>query len=69
MKNPVPTSKLFYTPETEQELLERIQQFPKAERAVAFQIAMMAFNLSHKLVAKAIEQAELEAIYKELGVQ
>jgi hypothetical protein len=52
MKNPVPTSKLFYTPTDEQELLNRIQQFPRAERAVAFQIAMMAFNLSHKLVEK-----------------
>ena len=56
MKNPIPTSKLFYTPATEQELLQRIQQFPKAERAVAFQIAMMAFNLSHKLVQKEIDQ-------------
>jgi hypothetical protein len=54
MKNPVPTSRLFYTPESEQELLERIQQFPQAERAIAFQIAMMAFNLSHKLVAEEI---------------
>jgi len=50
MKNPVPTSKLFYTPKTEQELLERIQQFPQAERAIAFQIAMMTFNLAHRMV-------------------
>jgi hypothetical protein len=59
--NPIPTSRLFYTPKTEQELLERIQSFPKAERAVAFQIAMMTFNLCNKLVEDNILSKEVFA--------
>jgi hypothetical protein len=61
VKNPIPTSKLFYTPATEQELLERIQSFPSAERAVAFQIAMMTFNLCNRLVDSEILSKEVFA--------
>jgi hypothetical protein len=57
--NPIPTSRLFYTPATEQELLQRIQSFPTAERAVAFQIAMMTFNLCNKLVQDEILSKEV----------
>lgn len=61
VKNPIPTSKLFYTPKTEQELLERIQSFPQAERAIAFQIAMMTFNLCNQLVETEILSKEIFA--------
>jgi hypothetical protein len=57
MKNPVPTSRLFYTPATELELHERIMSMPKEDRALAFQISMMAFNLAHKLVQEEIENS------------
>jgi len=50
MKNPIPTSKLFVTPENEQDLFNRIEQFTGAEKALAFQIAMMTFNLCNRLV-------------------
>lgn len=50
MKNPIPTSKLFVTPASEQDLYTRIEQLTGAERALAFQIAMMTFNLASKLV-------------------
>jgi hypothetical protein len=61
VKNPIPKSKLFYTPATEQELLERIQSFPPAERAVAFQIAMMTFNLCNRMVDTEILSKEIFA--------
>ena len=61
VKNPIPTSKLFYTPKTEQELMERIQSFPPAERAVAFQIAMMTFNLCNRMVETEILSKDIFA--------
>jgi hypothetical protein len=61
VNNPIPTSKLFYTPATEQELMERIQSFPPAERAVAFQIAMMTFNLCNRLVETEILSKDIFA--------
>ena len=54
MKNPVPKSKLFVTPKDEQDLFERIEAMPKADKALAYQVAMMAFNLAHKLVDREI---------------
>lgn len=54
MKNPVPTSKLFVTPKDEQDLFERIESLPKADKALAYQIAMMTFNLANKLVDREI---------------
>ena len=50
MKNPIPTSKLFATPTSEQDLFDRIEQLSGAEKALAFQIAMFTFNLCNKLV-------------------
>ena len=50
MKNPVPQSKLFVTPKDEQDLFDRIEALPKKDKALAFQIAMMTFNLAHKMV-------------------
>lgn len=52
MKNPIPTSRLFVTPASEQDLFDRLEQMTGAEKALAFQIAMMTFNLCHNLVAQ-----------------
>jgi hypothetical protein len=50
VKNPIPTSKLFVTPESEQALYDRIEQLSGAEKALAYQIAMMTFNLCNRMV-------------------
>jgi len=50
VQNPIPTSKLFVTPQDEQDLFRRIEQLSGAEKALAFQIAMMTFNLCNRLV-------------------
>lgn len=57
MRNPIPTSKLFVTPVDEQDLFERIEQFTGAEKALAFQVAMMTFNLCNQMV----EQSKVDA--------
>ena len=54
MKNPVPTSKLFVTPSSEQDLFNRIEQLVGPDKALAYQIAMMTFNLANKLVDREI---------------
>lgn len=59
MKNPVPTSKLFVTPKDEQDLFDRIEALPKADKALAYQIAMMTFNLANKLVDREIACQQL----------
>ena len=56
MKNPIPTSRLFATPATEQALLEQIQRLPGVERALAFQIAMLTLNLCHNLVDREMQK-------------
>ena len=59
--NPIPKSKLFVTPATEQDLFDRIEQLTGAERALAFQIAMMTFNLCNHLVEEKILSKEIFA--------
>ena len=59
--NPIPKSKLFATPATEQDLFNRIEQLSGAEKALAFQIAMMTFNLCNQLVEEKILSKEIFA--------
>jgi hypothetical protein len=59
IENPIPKSKLFVTPKDEQDLFNRIEQLSGAEKALAFQIAMMTFNLSYKLVEDKILSKEV----------
>jgi hypothetical protein len=61
VNNPIPTSKLFVTPASEQELYDRIEQMTGPERALAFQIAMMTFNLCNRLVEDRILSKEVFA--------
>ena len=56
MQNPIPTSRLFVTPSSEQDLFERLEQYTGAERALAFQVAMMTFNLCNQLVAETLQK-------------
>jgi hypothetical protein len=59
VNNPIPTSKLFVTPKDEQDLFRRLEQFTGAEKALAFQIAMMTFNLCNQLVEDKILSREV----------
>jgi hypothetical protein len=59
--NPIPKSKLFVTPTSEQDLFDRIEQLSGAEKALAFQIAMMTFNLCNQLVEDRILSKEIFA--------
>jgi hypothetical protein len=61
VQNPIPTSKLFVTPKDEQDLFNRIEQLSGAEKALAFQIAMMTFNLCNQLVEDNILSKEIFA--------
>ena len=61
VNNPIPTSKLFVTPADEQDLFNRIEQLSGAEKALAFQIAMMTFNLCNRLVEDNILSKEIFA--------
>jgi hypothetical protein len=61
VNNPIPTSKLFVTPKDEQDLFNRIEQLSGAEKALAFQIAMMTFNLCNHLVETEILSKEVFA--------
>ena len=61
VNNPIPTSTLFVTPTDEQDLFNRIEQLSGAEKALAFQIAMMTFNLCNQLVETEILSKEIFA--------
>jgi hypothetical protein len=61
VKNPIPTSKLFVTPQSEQDLFNRIEQLVGPDKALAYQIAMMTFNLCNKLVQEEILSKEVFA--------
>jgi hypothetical protein len=61
VNNPIPKSKLFVTPQDEQDLFNRIEQLTGAEKALAFQIAMMTFNLCNQLVETEILSKEVFA--------
>jgi hypothetical protein len=61
VNNPIPTSKLFVTPESEQDLFRRIESLSGAEKALAFQIAMMTFNLCNRLVETEILSKDIFA--------
>lgn len=50
MKNPVPQSKMFATPMSEEDLFERLNQYTGESRALAFLVAMQTMNLCHSLV-------------------
>jgi hypothetical protein len=61
VNNPIPKSKLFATPATEQDLFNRLEQLSGPEKALAFQIAMMTFNLCNHLVETEILSKEIFA--------
>jgi hypothetical protein len=61
VNNPIPKSKLFVTPASEQDLIDRIEALSGPEKALAFQIAMMTFNLCNRLVETEILSKDIFA--------
>ena len=56
--NPIPRSSLFATPENLEMLDRQIRTLnTDAERAIAYQDTMLAFNLAYKMVEEAKETA------------
>ena len=57
MNNPIPNSKLWVTPKDEQDLYRRLDNIGDShEKQIAWNAAMIALNLAHKLVE---EQKEI----------
>jgi hypothetical protein len=61
VKNPIPKTGLFATPESLDQLMEYCQRFNGQERIIAITVATMALNLSHDLVEKNILSKEVLA--------
>lgn len=50
MTNPIPSSNLWYTPSSIEELHDMINQFSGQEAALAAHVMMLTLNTCHKLV-------------------
>jgi hypothetical protein len=61
VKNPIPKTGLFATPESLDQLMEYCQRFTGQERIIAITVATMALNLGHKLVEDEILAKEVLA--------
>jgi len=59
VQNPIPRNGLFATPESPEAFAEYLQSFGPKERATAFLVAQMAFNLAHQLVEDNILSKEV----------
>jgi hypothetical protein len=61
VNNPIPRNGLFATPESPEAFAEYLQSMSSKERATAFLVAQMAFNLAHKLVEDEILSKDIFA--------
>ena len=61
VKNPIPKTGLFATPESLDQLMEYCQRFNGQERIIAITVATMALNLAHELVEDRILSREVFA--------
>jgi len=52
MKNPIPSSGMFVTPESMQDLYARVEQLTGSERQVATMFMMFTMNLCSQMVDK-----------------
>ena len=58
MINPILTSSLFVTPQSEADLNDMISGLTPKEKALVYTYVTFTFNLCHKLVNDAIDQAK-----------
>ena len=61
VENPIPRSSFFATPESTDALAQYIEGLSASEKALAYTISMMTFNLSNKLVEDKILSKEIFA--------
>jgi len=59
VKNPIPKTGLFATPESYEQLMEYCQRFSGQERIIAITVATMALNLAHETVEQEILSKEV----------
>ena len=59
VNNPIPKSGFFATPDSLEDLMAYINSMHGSERTVAMTVAMMAFNLSNRLVEDNILNREI----------
>jgi len=59
VKNPIPKTGLFATPESYEQLMEYCQRFSGQERIIAITVATMALNLAHETVEQEILSREV----------
>jgi len=59
VNNPIPRSGFFATPDSLEDLMAYIESMHGSERAVAMTVAMMALNLSNRLVEDNILSKEI----------
>jgi hypothetical protein len=57
--NPIPKTGFFATPDSYQDLMDYLDRFNGAEKALAMTIACMSLNLAHKLVEDNILNKEV----------
>ena len=56
MTNPIPSSNLWHTPASIEELYAMIDQFTGQEAALAAHVMMLTLNTCHRLVEQAAEE-------------
>lgn len=61
VENPIPRNDLFATPESPDAFVAYIENLSGSEKALAYTIAQMAFNLANKLVEDEILSKEIFA--------
>jgi hypothetical protein len=59
VQNPIPRSGFFATPDSVEDLFAYVNSMSGPERAVAMTVAMMALNLSNRLVEDKILSREI----------
>lgn len=57
MKNPIPYSGMFATPENGEDLMNYIEGMNGSEKALAYMIAFMTMNLAHKMVEEEMQES------------
>lgn len=61
IENPIPRNGMFATPESSDAFVAYIEGLSGSDKALAYTIAQMAFNLAHKIVEDEILNKEVFA--------
>jgi hypothetical protein len=61
VSNPIPKNNLFATPKSPEAFVNYIEGLSGSEKALAFTIAQMAFNLAHDIIEEEILSKDIFA--------